>query len=135
MTKIVVEDLTQFHKSSTPVEWINEFMAQRKLLRSDLNVLSVSAQVLVTELFEEVELLSNQATSIAIPNVKDALIKLERDLDAVKAEEHSQLPATLESSKLAFLLQEAADLQRARSNIRSVRDRIDSIFPKMKIQN
>ena len=132
MTKILVEDLTQFHKS-TPVEWINEFMAQRNLLRSDLNVLSVSAQVLVTELFEELELLSNQATSIAIPNLKDALIKLERDLDEVKAEQHSQLPETLESSKLACLLQQAADLQRARSNIQSVRDRIDSIFPK--IQN
>jgi hypothetical protein len=124
MSKIHVEDLASSSSASNE-EWLNEYMRKHKLGKSDLNVLSVSAQVLVTELFEEMELLSNQATSIAVPNVKDVLTKLERELEGMKSEsEYSAIPDSLEAEKLSALLARAAELNRARINIQAVRDRI-----------
>jgi hypothetical protein len=123
MSKISLEDLVS-SADAEPEKWLNEFMNRKNVSKSDLNVLSVSAQVLVTELFEEIELLSNQAISIALPNVRDALGSMERELACVKAESAGSVEETLESAKLSQLLKTASDLERAKINIQSVQSRL-----------
>lgn len=123
MSKISLEDLVS-SADAEPEKWLNDFLNRKKLSKSDLNVLSVSAQVLVTELFEEIELLSNQAISIALPNVRDALGSMERELACVKAESAGSVEETLESAKLSQLLKTASDLERAKINIQSVQSRL-----------
>ena len=111
--------------SGDVTEWVNARISNK----ADLAQMSVSAQVLVTELLEEMELLSTQVTAIDIPSVRDNLLAIQRRLESAKAASNlditSQVPESPMGAKLAELLQKMSDLNRARSNLDSVKSRLD----------
>ena len=108
-------------------EWLNEYLGKHKLGRSDVPALSVSAQVLATELFEEMELLTMQATSSALPALNEAFDRLTEQLNVIKQEcQTSSVPESFQPARLSTLFRTIADLNRARSNLETVRDRLTS---------
>jgi hypothetical protein len=112
--------------SGDVTEWVNS----RLSTKADLAQMSVSAQVLVTELLEEMELLSTQVTSIDIPSLRDNLLTIQRQLENAKAgcnlDIASQVHESPMGAKLAELLQKMSYLNRARSNLDAVKSRLET---------
>ena len=106
---------------SVTVDWLNEFLAEKKIGKSDIATLSVSAQVLVTELFEELDLLTTQVTSSSLPALAASLDGLNDQLKEIKQEcAQSGVPDTFQPARLTQLLATIADLNRARNNLETV---------------
>lgn len=107
-------------------EWINE----RKLkTKSDLTALSVASQVLVSELFEKVDVLSTEISSLSLPALKSALEDLHLRFSALKPEHSEELPQSRDGSTAARLsesLTRMSELARARSNIELVLAHLNS---------
>ena len=97
--------------------WLNRQPVKGK---PDLTTLSVASQVLVSELFEELDVMGSQITSIGIPALKSCLA----ELDGKIVEMRNQQPTVPEmrgsTAKLSDLLSRMAELARARGNIESV---------------
>ena len=103
------------------LDWLNGYKQAHS--KSDLATLSISAQVLVSELLEEMELMSTQVTSFDIPRVREVLFSLESQLEDTKSD--NRIPTSSYGPKLAELLAAISDLTRARSNVESVRARLE----------
>jgi hypothetical protein len=107
---------------SNLTEWVNRNVHSK----ADLTGLSVSCQVLVSELFEDIELQSSQITSIGLPQVRDTLDDLEIKIQEACAQcftsgslDSSRMEGS--SDKLKVLVEKISDLARARGNMESVR--------------
>ena len=107
------------------VEWLNGFIKSKKITKSDLLGLSVSLQLIIAELMEQVELLSTQMSSTALPNVHDAFKEVSENLKAVDADlDHISPPETLNANDLSDRLNSISELNRARANIELVKQRL-----------
>jgi hypothetical protein len=104
---------------------MNEYIAKNSLTRNDFTNMNVSIQLLMSELFEEMEVLCTQVTTSAIPLIKDDLRSVTEDAGIIKEEIHKLIiPKSLSSRELSDKLEEIDKLNRARANIDAVKQRL-----------
>lgn len=104
--------------------WLNGYLISNKIGKSEISSLSVSLQLMISELFEELELISTQITAVSLPSVRDKLVNLESQLETVKSEAASSSTQMPDVDKLSQLFAKISQLVRARSNIDKVKERL-----------
>ncbi len=107
--------------------WIEKYIASRGFSRSDLGTLSVSFQLIVSELMEEIELLSADIQSSGIPHIRKELARVQ-ETRAHLSSDLARCPhsgsASSESQVLSSNLARLSEISRARQNISLVKERI-----------
>ena len=107
------------------IDWLNQFIKTNNVAQSDLTGLSVSLQLIIAELMEQLELLSTQISNTALPCVHDGFAEVSKEVDAIESElSHLVTPGDLKASDLSHHLNAIADLNRARANIELVKQRL-----------
>ena len=87
--------------------------------------MNVSVQLLISEMLEEIEVLCTQVTNSSIPAVRDSLDTISKEVDTLKRELEGPIPPkSLYSSDLSQRLEQISELNRARSNIDAVKQRL-----------
>jgi len=120
-----LSDLPSASDSVSTTEWLNEYIKINKLSKKDVHTLSVSVQLLISELFEEIELMSSRATAIAVPLVKEKLGTVSIDIESLKTEaERLVNPSDFSTQKIGDNFSRIAQLVRARENIERVKERL-----------
>ena len=107
------------------IDWLNAFIKANNVSQSDLPGLSVSVQLIIAELMEQLELLSTQISNTALPSVHDSFGEVSREVEAIESElNHLVMPGNLKVADLRNHLDTIADLNRARGNIELVKKRL-----------
>lgn len=104
--------------------WLNRYLNSNKIGKSEIASLSVSLQLMISELLEALELISTQITAVSLPSVREKLAKLETQLETVKSEAASSSTQMPDVDKLSQLFAKISQLVRARSNIDNVKERL-----------
>jgi hypothetical protein len=111
-----------------PNQSLTDWLNARVTSKADLTALSVSCQVLVTNLFEELEVMESQLTTIEIPKVKESIATLEIQLGEAKSQaiiSGYKEDENSASTNLSECLGKINDLSRARTNLEAVKSRIN----------
>lgn len=107
--------------------WLEKFITSRGYSRSDSGTLSVSFQLIVSELMEEIELLSAEIQSSGIPHIREEVIRAQ-ETKALLHADLARLPmhssTSSESQLLVKNLARLSDISRARTNISLAKERI-----------
>jgi hypothetical protein len=110
-----------------PSESVTDWINSRVATKTDLTALSVACQVLVTNLFEEMDVMASEVTTIGIPKVKGVIADLDIQLGEAKSQatitDYSEGDHTA-SAQLSECLGKMNDLSRARTNLEAVRARL-----------
>ena len=123
MSSIKIEDLPADDVDA--IQWLDQFIKTRKVSKSDLTGLSVSLQLIIADLMEQVELLSTQLSSSSVPRVHDAFSDVSEEIRALESElEGLTGPENLKAMELSRRLNNISDLNRARNNIELVKQRL-----------
>jgi len=110
--------------SESASAWLNRYLNSNKIGKSEIASLSVSLQLMISELLEALELISTQITAVSLPSVREKLAKLETQLETVKSEAASSSTQMPDVDKLSQLFAKISQLVRARSNIDNVKERL-----------
>jgi len=109
----------------TVTDWMNGYLKSKNASKQDFIGIGVSLQILIAELFEEIEVLCTQVTNSAIPSVKEDLAKISKQIDDLRSGVSDlRTPKSLGSSELTERLEQISALNRARSNIDAVKQRL-----------
>lgn len=112
-------------ESVSSTEWLNDYIRTNKIEKGELSSLSVTVQLIISELLEEIELMSTQVTTIALPSVKSKFQQLGKLVETIRTEsEQMSSVDSLQTQKLLSLFSQINQLSRARSNIDQVRERL-----------
>jgi hypothetical protein len=112
-------------ESVSSTEWLNDYIRTNKIEKGELSSLSVTVQLIISELLEEIELMSTQVTTIALPYVKSKFQQLGKLVETIRTEsEQMSSVDSLQTQKLLSLFSQINQLSRARSNIDQVRERL-----------
>ena len=107
-----------------PTDSLADWVNSRVSTKADFTALSVSCQVLTSELFEELDVITSELTSIGIPKAREALADLDKQLGEAKSQTTITTTEESASSKFSECLRRIADLSRARTNIEAVKARL-----------
>ena len=123
MSSIKIADLPVGDTDS--VEWLDKFIKSHQVSKGDLTTLSVSVQLIIADLMEQIELLSTQISSSSVPRVHDAFSEVSQETSAIESELNALIgPDNLKAAELSRRLNNIADLNRARTNIELVKQRL-----------
>lgn len=107
--------------------WLEEFISSRGYSKADAGTLSVSFQLIVSELMEEIELLSAEIQSSGIPHIRKELLQVQGTREHLQADLGRCPPpssASSENQVLSKNLARLSEISRARTNINLVKERI-----------
>ncbi len=107
------------------IQWLEGYIKAQKVGKKDLTGLSVSLQLIIADLMEQVELLSTQISSSSVPRVHDAFSDVSKEISAMESELGNLAgPENLKSIELSRRLNNISDLNCARTNIELVKQRL-----------
>ena len=123
MSSIKIEDLPV--GDVDVIQWLDKFIKDRKISKSELTGLSVSLQLIIADLMEQIELLSTQLSSSSVPRVHDAFAEVSKEIATLESELNTlEAPESLKAIELSRRLNNISDLNRARNNIELVKQRL-----------
>ena len=129
MSSITLADLEACQQPS--LVWLNDFLKTRAIEKTQVSAVAVSLQLLIGDLFEEMDIVTSQLNSVSAALIRSQLAPLEEQLEKAKRDafQTAAVPADFAESagRVKGLLDEIRELHRARVCIQQVSDRLHQV--------
>lgn len=107
------------------MEWVNAHVARTRMSKADLAHLAVSMQLLVSNLLEELELLSTQINAQRLPAIRACMAGLQEAIqEDLTSLAMADKPGGSEGSEVRNKISQIRDLLRCKSHVEILQQRL-----------